>query len=435
LRDRVQGIAAAAAIAVCVAAGASAEPGEAGAGPVAASETPVPPATPAPGAGPAPAANSKTLIVIPEIDTAPQSGTTLGVLPITLTTDAKDQIRRIQAPDVIYSQYFGWGARYRIFDFPSADSQWSLVGGGKQRVEREFDAQYASGITHAERWSWTLHALYDRSGTPRFFGIGNDTTRADETNYLDNQGRIEGMLARNFTPALQLSYLLRYEVVQILPGVLNEVPSIETLYPTVPGLGTTRALDQRLTLAFDTRDSPVVPRSGLELAAFVGGADRNLASSTTFSYFGVDGRSFWALARGAVLAVHAALRYMPVAAEAPFWALSSIGGDRSVMAERQPLRAYGYDRFVDNNSSSASIEFRSRVGGVRAFSTNVDLEVTPFLDLGKVFAAMGESPVSHLHAGGGLAIRAVASPFVVGYVDIGFGPEHLAVFSGINYPF
>ena len=30
---------------------------------------------------------------------------------------------------------------------------------------------------------------------------------------------------------------------------------------------------------------------------------------------------------------------------------------------------------------------------------------------------------------------AVASPFVVGYVDIGFGPERLAVFSGINYPF
>jgi len=31
--------------------------------------------------------------------------------------------------------------------------------------------------------------------------------------------------------------------------------------------------------------------------------------------------------------------------------------------------------------------------------------------------------------------RAVANPFVVGYVDVGYGHERLAVFSGINYPF
>jgi len=34
---------------------------------------------------------------------------------------------------------------------------------------------------------------------------------------------------------------------------------------------------------------------------------------------------------------------------APFWALSSLGGDRSVTAEREPLRGYGADRFIDRN--------------------------------------------------------------------------------------
>jgi hypothetical protein len=32
-------------------------------------------------------------------------------------------------------------------------------------------------------------------------------------------------------------------------------------------------------------------------------------------------------------------------------------------------------------------------------------------------------------------MRAVAKPFIVGYVDIGYGGEGIAVFSGINYPF
>jgi hypothetical protein len=34
-----------------------------------------------------------------------------------------------------------------------------------------------------------------------------------------------------------------------------------------------------------------------------------------------------------------------------------------------------------------------------------------------------------------MGFRAVASPFIVGYLDVGFGPEGPAVFTGINYPF
>jgi len=40
-----------------------------------------------------------------------------------------------------------------------------------------------------------------------------------------------------------------------------------------------------------------------------------------------------------------------------------------------------------------------------------------------------------LHATPGFGVRGVASPFVVGYVDIGFAHGKAAVFSGIDYPF
>ena len=36
---------------------------------------------------------------------------------------------------------------------------------------------------------------------------------------------------------------------------------------------------------------------------------------------------------------------------------------------------------------------------------------------------------------GGIGFRGIAEPFVVGFVDIGWGGEGAAVFSGINYPF
>jgi hypothetical protein len=130
-----------------------------------------------------------------------------------------------------------------------------------------------------------------------------------------------------------------------------------------------------------------------------------------------------------------ALRYMPAAKDAPFWALGSLGGDLCVPGESEPLRSGGSDRYLDRNLSAGGAELRTRVAGFDAFGTQVTLELAPFIDLGKVFADPGESPLSHLHNATGLGVRAIASPHVVGYVDIGYGQGRAAVFSGINYPF
>jgi hypothetical protein len=35
----------------------------------------------------------------------------------------------------------------------------------------------------------------------------------------------------------------------------------------------------------------------------------------------------------------------------------------------------------------------------------------------------------------GLGFRGIARPFIVGYVDFGYGSQGVAAFTGINYPF
>src|SRR5207249_850784 len=132
---------------------------------------------------------------------------------------------------------------------------------------------------------------------------------------------------------------------------------------------------------------------------------------------------------------HAAVQYMPVDASTPFWALSSLGGDRSVLGERQPLRGFGNDRFIDRNLISASAEFRARVLDLNLFSTELGIELAPFVDIGRVFHRLDDNPLSSLHRAAGLGFRAIAEPFIVGYLDIGFGGNGVAIFSGINYPF
>ncbi|HKF97353.1 MAG TPA: hypothetical protein VKB20_03805, partial [Steroidobacteraceae bacterium] len=128
-------------------------------------------------------------------------------------------------------------------------------------------------------------------------------------------------------------------------------------------------------------------------------------------------------------------RYMPSAAEAPFWALSSLGGDRSVTNGREPLRSDGANRYVDENLIATGAELRTRVAGFDAFGTRVALELAPFVDAGKVFANGPGNLLSEMHTAAGLGVRGVASPYVVGYVDVGYGRGKAVVFSGINYPF
>jgi Omp85 superfamily domain len=374
-------------------------------------------------------------IPIPEIDTDPQTGTTLGMIAVMLKTNERGEIERILAPDLFKSQYFGWGAGVSIYDYPSEDTQWSVIGDAKQRVERELEASYVTGETRREPLSWSLQASYDRSGTPRFFGLGNDSLYANQTTYVDNQGVVSAMVGRNFTPVLQLAYLARLRVVDVLPGVLPGVPSIETLFPGLKGIGSEHALENTIMFTLDTRDSPVLPQSGARYIVYGGFVSSALASSVSYSYFGADARLYWPIAGDVTFAWHAGLRYMPSAADAPFWALSSLGGDRSVPNECEPLRADGADRYVDRDLFATGAEIRTRVAGFDAFGTRVSLELAPFVDSGKVFANSGTNPFTQLHAATGLGVRGVASPFIVGYVDIGFSHGRSAVFSGINYPF
>ena len=143
-------------------------------------------------------------IPVPEIDVDPNSGTTLGVIPTWVQTDENHEIRRIIAPDVNYNPYFGYGVNGRVYGFTSGDEQWSVLAGLRERVERQFDAEYQSGRMREQRWSFNSSLIYDRSGTPRFYGIGNESPAIAETNYTNQQERAQTQIGLNLTHAWQL---------------------------------------------------------------------------------------------------------------------------------------------------------------------------------------------------------------------------------------
>jgi outer membrane protein assembly factor BamA len=375
-------------------------------------------------------------IPIPEIDVDPNSGTTLGLLPTWLVTDDKGEIRKIIAPDIDHNPYFGLGVSASIYSFNSSDTQWSLVGGAKQRVESQFDYEYQTGRLRNDRWSFNVSVVYDRNGTPRFYGIGNESPVYDETNYTLQQKYVQGTVGWNLSHAFQIAYTLRTRDVQVQPGSLVDIENLVNRFGNIFGVGTVHETLNRIELIYDTRDDTIIPTHGGEYVIYGGVAGNSeLLDSSLYSVTGIDLRQLWSPADGKIIAAHMALRYMPGVTDVPFWSLSNIGGEQSVLAENQPLRAFGQGRFYSRNLFSASLEYRARVLSVDAVSTHINLEVTPFIDVGEVFEHSRDNPVAQLHHVGGIGFRGVASPFVVGFVDIGYGSEGAAVFTGINYPF
>jgi outer membrane protein assembly factor BamA len=375
-------------------------------------------------------------IPVPEIGVDPDSGTTVGVLPVWVHTDEQSEIRRIIAPDFIYNPYFGFGVHGRLYEYPSEDRQWSVVSGISERVQRQFDYEYQWGRLRKQRWSFTTSLIYDRDGTPRFFGIGNESLASAQTNYTASEGLAQVQVGYNLNRTWQLQYTAREEVVDVLPGTLAHIASINTRFANILGIGTNYEMLSRLAIVYDTRNDLVIPSRGTQWFVYGGVASRRgVLNDSMDSEAGLDWREFWAVTPNLVLAAHSALRYLPSAHAVPFWALSGIGGDTSQVGGEQPLRGFGEGRFYDRDSFSASLEARQTVASFHVMSTNVDLQLTPFVDLARVFHSSGTFFLEQLHHVYGLGFRGVARPFVVGYVDIGYGSEGLAAFTGLYYPF
>jgi hypothetical protein len=374
-------------------------------------------------------------IPVPEIATNPNGGTTYGILPVWLRTDADHIIRRIIAPDFLHSPYFGLGFHARMYSYPSQDERWSLLVGAKQRVEREFDAEYESGRLREGRWSFAGSLIYDKDGTPRFYGIGNQSPQSAQTSFSAEQSLAQIQVGLNLSKAWQVQYTARIRLFDVLPGTLSGIASIESRFAHVAPLGTSHEVLNRLSVIYDTRNDATVPNRGIKWVAYAGADSRGgVLNDSLYSEAGIDGRGFVPITSKTILAGHMALRYLVTVNDAPFWALSSLGGARSEIGGDQPLRGFGAGRFTDRNSFSSSVEVRHRAWELNAVSTHVEVEVAPFFDVGRVFMA-GTSPLAQLHKVGGVAFRAIARPFVVGYVDVGVGSEGPAVFSGIYYPF
>lgn len=376
-----------------------------------------------------------TLYPIPEVATNPNGGVTYGILAAALIKDKGGDIRYIFAPDVNNNSTLGPGGNLRFLSYPSEDTQWYAVAGAQENIARLVDVNYETGRTHHDWWSFTGRLFFERDPTERFFGIGNASRLGQETNYTTEQLYFRGLFGWNITPNLQLAAVLRPRYVRIQRGAFTTQPQIFTLFPHLKGINGGTEIYNEVRLTYDTRDSIDIPRAGGVILGYYGLADRRFMSSVSYNRFGGELRRYYSIGKRITFAGHVYMQYTAAGNETPFWSMPWLGGEESFLYSTETLRGYGAGRFIDNNVAVANIEMRTRVLEASLMGTRGTLELAPFFETGRVWHRMTGNPLADLHSVGGVGFRAIAEPFVVGYVDVGYGGEGAAVFSGINYPF
>lgn len=379
--------------------------------------------------------NSWPFIPVPEVATDPNGGVTYGVLPVWLFTDDKSEITSILAPDINSNSTLGPGGNFRYLAYPSSDTNWYAVAGAQETIARKVDIDYQTGRDRKKWWSFEGRFFFEKDPTERFYGLGNNSHFGNQTNYTTEQVYGEAIGAINLSDRWQLSMTERPRWVRIHDGGFNSLPSIFQLFPNQKGInGGSEVLSQWM-IQYDSRDSVDIPRSGQLARLYYGVADRRFGSSVSYNRFGGEFREFYTIGERVTLAGHVFNEYEPAGGEMPFWSQARLGGDESILTDQETLRGYGTGRYIDNNLFVMNLEVRTRVWDKNVFGTHGILELAPFAEAGRVSHDMGYNPFTDLHPVGGIGFRGIAEPFVVGFVDIGWGGEGAAVFSGINYPF
>jgi hypothetical protein len=380
-----------------------------------------------------------TLIPIPEVATNPNGGVTYGALFAFLFTNKKGEIQNIFAPDINNNTDLGVGGAVRFFSYPSENTQWYAQAEAHRNLQRQVDLNFSTGRKHDQWWSFAGRIFFEHDPTERFFGIGNDSRLGGESNYETKQVYVRALFGWNVSEHFQIALVSRPRYVRIGNGAFNSIAQTRTVYPNVKGINGGSEIYNEIRATYDTRDVLDIPRAGGLAVIYAGNADRRFMSSVSYNRVGVDLRHYWTPgwfpSRRLTIAGQVYVQYTPAGRETPFWSMARLGGEESLLYDQQTLRGYGVGRFTDDNMSMANFEFRTRVYEKDIFGTHGIAEVAPFAEAGRVFHNMSENPLTDLHPVGGIGLRAIAEPFVVGYVDIGFGGEGAAVFSGINYPF
>lgn len=361
-------------------------------------------------------------VYFPAFKTDPNAGPTYGVMPVWLWLDDAGAIRHIVAPSATHNAILGVTGTARYFFYPDAYSKLFAVAARSAHSDFRLAVRY-NREPRREGPILDVYANHEAEGTKRFFGVGARSAASAETDYRWRQD--EALLGGGWKFAGRLSLRAAWEArtFSLGGGALADVPDLpaarrERVFLSMP----------RLRAAWDTRDLPATPTRGNALELAWGLSSPAFGSDRRFASYGALWQGYAPHAGGAAVLAARGLLDWNSGGDVPLSAMARLGGLRS-------LRGFGEGRFVDRGRAAVALEERLTVYELPVVGTRTRFQVAPFLEAGRVFERLGALDRRDWNLVGGVALRGVVPPTVVGTIDLGWSREGLAAFVDVDYPF
>jgi outer membrane protein assembly factor BamA len=376
-----------------------------------------------------PARADTQVFPIPSASTSKNDGSDAGLIVPILITDPDGELKYLLAPMLIKNSIVGTRGTFNLFRYDPGGRQMQFIASLTEKIERKLLFNYIDPAFSNGRYFLTFGGTFFKNATSRFFGLGQTTVEADETNYTAREARANWRFGVYANEVTQIAVGQRVRQVSLQRGA-TDLPFTGDVYPTVNGVqGETIIVGHRATFYYDTRNNLISPTDGMAVTAFAE-LNQNIRNHDfpLYSRYELEIKKlFPSESKRAILIVRADLQ-ATLGDQVPFFEQSSLGGQNN-------LRGYGVDRFIDKNLIAASIEERIHIARAKIAGVAADFEMATFLDTGQVFNTFMDVSFKDYKMTPGIGFRGIVRPNVVGRIDYGYSKEGGAIFAGLDFPY
>jgi hypothetical protein len=351
-------------------------------------------------------------------------------LPI-LESNSKGELQHIYVPFFSYNRYVGATPGLYYYGYPSDTAQYSATVDYSAKSQRDIDLIYKDVGAGGGRYVLAGRVNWFKNPFRRLFGIGNQTSESDGSDYTSGETLVELTAGINVNENVRLMLTEHFHDISVEPGIVNTLPQARVQFSQLPGMEGATIVGHKLTARYDTRDKQLISTRGTYVnLSFEGNQNFQQSEANWWVRTTLDARHLLPHYDGKLVFV-ARFFFDTVNGNTqniPFYELPTLGGETT-------LRGFGQSRFIDDTALLFNFEERIPVTQFKAFDYLVDLEVAPFLDIGRVMSGFSTKDLQDFQVNPGTGLRILARPHVVGRLDVAYGRDGANLFVGLDYPF
>ena len=378
-----------------------------------------------------------SIVPLPAFQYNRNEGAWVGALAPMFRANAKGEVEDIVAPLYLHNALIGETFALNYFGYREETRQFHAIVSHATKIEHLVDLGYKDTGFDDGRYIVALQAYSGKTAFDRFYGFGGKVSQQTESNYAKGDSEIKASGGINLGGSYSVLGTERVRKVSVQNGAVASVPQTLLAFPTAPGIDGADIWSQGVTFAYDTRDNQLTPLEGVYATA-TGESDQNYKTDNRDQWWRATAeiRSYFPHADDrAVFVSHALIDSLAIDNKGlvrqgvPFYERPTLGGENT-------LRGFGDERFV--SSYAVLVNFEERIALVkRSIMGNVvELEVAPFVDVGRVGSRIrSDKSFANIQVDPGVGVRLLARPNIASRLDAAYGRDGFNIYVGLDYPF